>query len=89
MFSNLVIVCENGENFKNVDIVVDLEDWFLNLQLGNVVVVIQVDVVFGIYSIIIVILFDFIGDSFFDNVDFVGVVKEGDDWIVGWIIGLE
>ena len=89
MFSNSVIACENGENFKNADTAVDLEDWFLNSQSGNAVAATQADVVSGIYSTTTATPFDFTGDSFFDNADFVGAVKEGDDWTAGWTIGLE
>ena len=28
------------------------------------------------------------GDTFFDNTDFVGAVKEGADWTAGWTVGL-
>jgi hypothetical protein len=31
---------------------------------------------------------DWSGDAFFDDVDFIGGVKESDDWTAGWTEGL-
>ncbi len=89
-FTNSVIACENDENFRFADGAVDLENWFLNVQSGNAVAATQADVVNGIYSIQTAVEpKDWTGDTFFDNVDFVGAVTEGNDWTAGWTVGLE
>ncbi|MBT0585291.1 hypothetical protein [Alteromonas oceanisediminis] len=88
-FSNSVIACENGENFKFSDGDVNLEDWFLNVQAGNAVEADRAAVLNGIYSISTQTPKDFSGDTFFDNADFVGAVKEDADWTAGWTVGLE
>ena len=89
-FTNSVIACENDENFKFDAGATDLEDWFLNTMTGNAVVATQAEVVSGIYSITDAVTpKDWTGDTFFDNVDFVGAVSEDDDWTAGWTVGLE
>ncbi|GAC15379.1 hypothetical protein [Aliiglaciecola lipolytica] len=95
-FTNSVIACENGENFKDgalpegaTHTIVDLEDWFLNTQTGNAVAANQAAVLDGIFSISDVTPKDFSGDTFFDNADFVGAVKADADWTAGWTVGLE
>lgn len=90
-FSNSVIACENGESFKSdtANGAVDLEDWFLNTQTGNSVETASSAALNGIYSVSTVTPKDFTGDQFFDTVDYVGAVKESDDWTAGWTIGLE
>ena len=88
-FTNSVIACENGENFKFGDGDVDLEDWFLNVQAGNSVEANGAAVLNGIFSISTATPKDFSGDTFFDNADFVGGVKADADWTAGWTVGLE
>jgi hypothetical protein len=88
-FTNSVIACENGENFKNSDGAVDLSDWFLNVQAANVVAADQTTVLTGIFSNAVGTPKDFSGDTFFENVDFVGAVKADNDWTAGWTVGLE
>ena len=95
-FTNSVMACTNGENFKDGSLpdgathtIVDLEDWFTNTQTGNSVVADASTVLNGIYSISTATPKDFSGDTFFDNADFVGAVKESDDWTAGWTVGLE
>ncbi|BDX05295.1 hypothetical protein [Planctobacterium marinum] len=85
---NSVIACENGENFKNADGAVDLEAWFLG-QDGNSVGENRAAVLNGVYTISDAAAYDFTGDTFFDNVDFIGAVEEGNDWTAGWTVGLE
>lgn len=85
---NSVIACENGENFKNADGAIDLEAWFLG-QDGNSVGENRAAVLNGVYTISDAAAYDFTGDTFFDNVDFIGAVEEGNDWTAGWTVGLE
>ena len=85
---NSVIACENGENFKNADGAVDLEAWFLG-QDGNSVGENRAAVLNGVYTVSDAAAYDFTGDTFFDNVDFIGAVEEGNDWTAGWTVGLE
>ena len=87
--SNSVVACENGENFKNASGAVDLENWFLNTQADNQVAASQADVINGIYTIYDGTAKDFSGDTFFDNVSFIGAVTESNDWTAGWTVGLE
>ncbi len=88
-FTNSVIACENGENFKFGDGDVDLEDWFLNVQAGNAVEANGAAVLNGIFSISTAAPKDFSGDTFFDNADFVGGVKADANWTADWTVGLE
>ena len=85
---NSVVACENGENFKNADGAVDLEAWFLG-QTGNAVAENRAAVVNGVYTVTDAAAFDFSGDTFFDNVSFIGAVEEGNDWTAGWTVGLD
>ena len=89
IMTNSVVACENDENFKNADGAVDLENWFLNTQSGNAVAASQADVVNGIFTIYNGTAKDFSGDTFFDNVTFIGAVEESNDWTAGWTVGLE
>ncbi len=89
-FTNSVIACENDENFKFDAGATDIENWFLNTMAGNAVAATQADVVSGIYSITDAVTpKDWTGDTFFDNVDFVGAVSQDNDWTAGWTVGLE
>jgi len=88
-FTNSVMACENGENFKNTATAVNLENWFLNTQTGNAVAADRAAVLNGIFSISTVTPKDFSGETFFDNTDFIGAVKESDNWTAGWTVGLE
>ena len=88
-FTNSVIACENGENFKFGDSDVNLEDWFLNVQAGNAVEANGAAVLNGIFSISTAAPKDFSGDTFFDNADFVGGVKADANWTADWTVGLE
>ncbi|MGO4891797.1 hypothetical protein [Flavobacterium sp. W21_SRS_FM6] len=86
-FTHSVVAC--GENFKNDTGAVDLENWFLSVQAGNAVAANSAAVLNGIFSISTVTPKDFSGETFFDNTDFIGAVKEGDNWTAGWTVGLE
>lgn len=95
-FTNSVMACTNGENFKDGSLpdgashtIVDLQDWFTNTQTGNTVVADNATVLDGIYSISTATPKDFTGDTFFDNADFVGAVKADADWTADWTVGLE
>ncbi|WP_100643819.1 hypothetical protein [Alteromonas facilis] len=88
-FTNSVIACENGENFKFGGSDVDLEDWFLNVQAGNSVEANAAAVLDGIFTTSGATPKDFSGDTFFDNADFIGGVKADADWTAGWTVGLE
>jgi len=91
-FTNSVVACENGENFKadTANGAVDLENWFLNTQTGNAVAADRASVLAGIYSSqTSVTPKDWSGDTFFDNTDFVGAVKADADWTAGWTVGLQ
>ena len=91
-FTNSVIACENGENFKadTANGAIDLENWFLNTQTGNAVAVDQASVLDGIYSAqTSVTPKDWSGNTFFDNVDFVGAVSAAADWTANWTVGLQ
>ncbi|WP_233520555.1 hypothetical protein [Flocculibacter collagenilyticus] len=81
-FTHSVVACQNGENFKNID-----ETWFLS-QSKNEVASKQTDVLKGYFTQFAATPKDFGGDKFFDNADFIGAVKEGNDWTVGWTVGL-
>lgn len=66
-----------------------VEQWFL-AQEGNSVAANQAAVLNGIFTI------DATApkalstvNSFFDDVDFIGAVKEGSDWTAGWAVGLD
>lgn len=85
---NAVIACENNENFKNADGAVDLEAWFLG-QAGNSVGDNRAAVLNGVYTVTDAAAFDFSGDTFFDNVSFIGAVSEDNDWTQGWTVGLD
>ncbi|WP_099034434.1 hypothetical protein [Lacimicrobium alkaliphilum] len=88
VMTHSVMACENEENFKFGGSDVNLEDWFL-AQDGNQVAAGRSAVLNGIYTIIDSTTEDFSGDTFFDNVDFIGAVEEGNDWTAGWTVGLE
>lgn len=85
--TNAVFACENSENFKNADGDVDLEAWFLG-QNGNSIAANRAAVLNGIFTTTDAAARDFTGDTFFDNVDFIGAVEEGNDWTAGWTVGL-
>lgn len=86
--TNSVWACENGENFSFEDDEVDLEAFFLSLP-DNAIAAGRADVLDGIFTITTNPARDFTGDTFFDNVDFIGAVSESDNWTAGWTIGLE
>jgi hypothetical protein len=88
-FTNSVIACENGENFKNADGAVDLADWFTNVQANNLVAADQATVLTGIFSNAIGTPKDFSADTFFENADFIGAVKADNNWTADWTVGLE
>lgn len=92
-FANSVFACENDENFKFDAAAgdVDLEDWFLNTQTANRVEAGgRAAVLNGVLTIQTTTTpYDFSGDAFFDNADFIGAVNEGDDWTAGWTIDFE
>lgn len=88
-FTNSVIACENGENFKNEDGAVDLANWFTTVQGDNAVEATQAAVLTGIFSNAVGTPKDFSTDTFFENADFVGAVKADNDWTAGWTVGLE
>lgn len=83
-----VIAC--AEPFKgDLGNGVTVEQWFL-AQEGNSVAANQAAVLNGIFTI------DATApkamsqvNSFFEDVDFIGAVKEGSDWTEGWTVGLE
>jgi hypothetical protein len=98
-FNHSVLACENGENFKNGELpdgathtIVDLETWFTSTMTTNAVAATQSLVLDGIYTSldasVTVTPKDWSGDAFFDDVDFIGGVKESDDWTAGWTEGL-
>lgn len=88
-FTNSVIACSNGENFKNADGAVDLEEWFTTTQTGNAVAANRAAVLNDIFTISTATPKDFTGDTFFDNASFVGAVTEDANWTAGWTVGLE
>jgi trimeric autotransporter adhesin len=64
------------------------EQWFLG-QTANSTAANMAAVVDGIYTIDATTAKDMSSvDSFFDNVDFIGAVKAGNDWTAGWTVGL-
>lgn len=66
-----------------------VEQWFL-AQEGNSVAANQAAVLKGIYTIDTTTPKAMSQvNSFFDNVDFIGAVKEGNDWTAGWTVGLK
>lgn len=83
-----VIAC--AEPFKgDLGNGVTVEQWFL-AQEGNSVAANQAAVLDGIFTIDATAPKDMSAlDSFFENVDFIGAVKEGSDWTEGWTVGLE
>lgn len=88
-FTNSVIACENGENFKNADGATDLEAWFLG-QDSTAVAADRATVLNGIFTIFSdVPAKDFSGDAFFDNVGYIGGVSENSNWTAGWTVGLD
>ena len=88
-FTNSVIACENGENFKNSDGDVDLQNWFTTVQADNAVEATQAAALTGVFSNAVGTPKDFSADTFFENADFIGAVKADADWTAGWTVGLE
>lgn len=91
--TNSIFACENfdgegnAENFKFGADDVDLEAWFL-AQDGNSVEGSRAAVLDGIFTVTDAPARDFTGDTFFDNVNFIGAVEAGNDWTAGWTVGL-
>lgn len=88
--SNSVMACSNGENFKNADGAVDLEDWFLNTQTGNSVsesVMLASDGSPMSGSPLLGTGMDASTvDGFFETTNYIGAVGTS-DWREGWAFG--
>ena len=85
--TNSVIAC--AEPFKgDLGNGTTTQQWFLG-QAGNSTASGMAAVVNGIYTIDATTPKNMTSvDSFFDNVDFIGAVKAGNDWTAGWTVGL-
>ncbi|MET1254878.1 hypothetical protein [Aliikangiella maris] len=90
VMTHSVMACENGENFKgDINATTTVEQWFLS-QTGNAVAANMAAVLSGYETISTNPAADMNAiDSWFDDVDFIGAVKEDDDWTAGWVtVGL-
>ncbi|MDF3124587.1 hypothetical protein [Rheinheimera sp. 1928-s] len=87
--TNSVIACAEATKGDVVPGVTTTEAWFL-AQEGNKLAANQAAVLDGIFTIDTNTPKDMTEvDSFFEAVDFVGAVSEGDDWTAGWAVGLD
>jgi len=92
VISNSVFAC--SENFKDAKaedgtVLLNVEDWVLNQNDDNSTATDMGTVLNGIFTIDTTTPKDFTGNTFFDNADHIGAVTEGNDWTVGWTVGLE
>lgn len=64
-----------------------VSDWFNGQTENQVIAPELVEYIYAATSAAAVSA-DLSGDDFFDDVDYIGAVAEGDDWTEGWTIGL-
>ncbi|MEE4244137.1 MAG: hypothetical protein V2I33_01925 [Kangiellaceae bacterium] len=93
IMTNSVVACENGENFKGDAFTgTTVENWFLG-QTGNSVEAGISNVVSGYFTATTLAATPADAnaiDPWFDTVDFIGAVKDGEDWTAGWVtVGLQ
>ena len=87
-FTNSVIAC-NEPTVGDLGNGTTTEQWFL-AQDGNSLAANQAAVLDGIFTIDATAPKDMTAvDDFFEAVDFIGAVKDGNDWTAGWAVGLD
>jgi len=98
VMQNVVMACNNGENFKNAkaadgSILLDLENWFTNESSNTVLTSILINES-GIPDSNSPLTAAGAGqdvsatqDAFFDSVDYIGAFDGSNDWRQGWAFG--